>query len=133
MCQQNIYMDAFHITIRTKFMWYSSTFILLCWKWTSSTIKRRAMRKKKITQDICTSFIYFIFIQNKRKILWKDWHRCWYKIYTYYLYGWYVMFYINIYEDENHVIYALAIFRDVCAKSLEPTIQFLIGFYSNIA
>lgn len=31
------------------------------------------------------------------------------------------MFYINIYEDENHVIYALAIFRDMCAKSLEPT------------
>lgn len=48
---------------------------------------------------------------------------------------WYVMFYINIYEDENHVIYALAIFRDVCAKSLEPNtlydIPLSIGFYTN--
>lgn len=48
---------------------------------------------------------------------------------------WYVMFYINIYEDENHVIYALAIFRDICAKSLEPTTLTVFihqAFNSNI-
>lgn len=78
------------------------------------------MRKKKITQDICTSFIYFIFIQNKRKILWKDFG----------VYGWYVMFYINIYEDENHVIYALAIFSRY-VRTILGTHYSSIGFYSN--
>lgn len=40
------------------------------------------------------------------------------KYYGRLVYGWYVMFYINIYEDENHVIYALAIFRDIMRKIL---------------